>query len=74
MSKKITAVEWLVEKINSDCTSSIFITPDIVKKALQMERNQIVNAFNTGNEHVIPIEGTFYYKEIYQNDSNKKSI
>ena len=43
-NKQQTAVEWLIEQINTDCLNSYFITPDMAKAALQMEKNQIIDA------------------------------
>jgi hypothetical protein len=37
-----TALEWLVEQVNSDCLNSAFIRPDLIKKAKEMERQQVV--------------------------------
>lgn len=39
MSKQ-TAVQWLVEQVNSDCLNSAFIRPELVKEALRMEEEQ----------------------------------
>ena len=43
--KELTAVEWLVEQVNSDCLNSTFIRPEVIYKAKAMERAQIKNAF-----------------------------
>jgi len=32
-----TAIEWLVEQVNSDCLNSTFIQEDIIKRAKAME-------------------------------------
>jgi hypothetical protein len=48
MSKRKTAVEWLVEQVNSDCLNSAFIRPDLIKEAIKMERFQIEGAYNDG--------------------------
>jgi hypothetical protein len=50
IAKEITAVEWLVEQVNEDCTNSTFIRPDLIFKALKMEREQLDNAFKLGLE------------------------
>lgn len=38
--KKQTAVEWLIEKVNSDCLNSTFIQKEFIDQALAMEREQ----------------------------------
>jgi hypothetical protein len=35
-----TAVNWLVEQVNSDCLNSSFIRPELIEKAKEMEREQ----------------------------------
>jgi len=45
---KKTAVEWLVEQVNSDCLNSAFIRPDLIKEAIKMEGWQIKEAYNDG--------------------------
>jgi hypothetical protein len=48
MDKRKTAIEWLVEQVNSDCLNSAFIRPDLIKEAKEMERWQIEGAYNDG--------------------------
>jgi len=36
--KKQSAVQWLVEQVNSDCLNSAFIRPELVEQAKEMER------------------------------------
>ena len=43
--KELTAVEWLVEQVNSDCLNSTFIRPEVIDKAKEMEKMQIRNAW-----------------------------
>ena len=43
-----TAVEWLVEQVNSDCLNSTFIQYELVNKAKEMERIQIKKAYTEG--------------------------
>lgn len=50
IEKQITAIEWLVEAVNSDCTNSTFIHPELVKVAIALERVQLDNAFKLGLE------------------------
>ena len=48
MDKRKTAVEWLVEQVNSDCLNSAFIRPDLIKEAMQMEKQQTIEAYIEG--------------------------
>ena len=66
METKLTAVQWLLEQ-----TMYIRSTkwPDIVEQALEMEKEQIVDAYNSGGDHYTdfgaPIWGIDYYNETY---------
>jgi hypothetical protein len=55
MSKQ-TAVEWLVEQVNSDCLNSVFIRPDLIKHAKEMEKEQMnrvsLDWFIEGSSHM----------------------
>ena len=44
-----TAVEWLVKEVNSDCLNSTFIRPELIDKAKEMEKQQIIDAFDDGD-------------------------
>ena len=50
IEKQITAIEWLVEQVNSDCLNSTFIAPHLIAEAKKMEREQLDNAFKLGLE------------------------
>jgi hypothetical protein len=66
MSKK-TAVQWLVEQVNSDCLNSSFIRPDLIKQAEEMEKEQIIDAYAIG-KYLNNDDRTFaeqYYAETY---------
>jgi coenzyme F420-reducing hydrogenase beta subunit len=39
--EKQTAVNWLVEQVNSDCLNSSFIRPELIEKAKEMEKEQL---------------------------------
>jgi len=41
--KKQTAIEWLVEQVNSDCLNSTFIRPELIRKAKAMEKEQMID-------------------------------
>jgi|LauGreDrversion4_2_1035121.scaffolds.fasta_scaffold03458_5 hypothetical protein len=65
-----TAVEWLVEQVNSDCLNSTFIRPELIRKAKAMEREQIEGAFNSGTNFDAyrpncPA-GSTYYETMYE--------
>jgi uncharacterized protein YwqG len=70
MSKQQTAVEWLSKRIQSD---KIFSFEKVLQQAIQMEREQIEQAFIKGNEFVpkwkingVPyIESEQYYEQTY---------
>lgn len=55
--KNKTAVEWLVEKVNSDCLSSAFIAQDLIDWAKAMESKQLDDAFKLGLEYANEMEG-----------------
>jgi len=67
-----TAVEWLEQQIKKyRLVSDRYIFSDI-KKAKEMEKQQIVNAHLTGLIHPLEIEATKqaeqYYNETYKKD------
>jgi hypothetical protein len=66
--KQQTAVEWLVEQVNADCLNSVFITPDLIDKALAMEKEQIIEANEdcSTNELGEFLTGEQYYNETYK--------
>jgi hypothetical protein len=65
-----TAVEWFAEK-----TAEIgYVSSDILNQAKEMEKEQIVNAYENGsdvNDDLKPLYGTpeQYYNETYNNKS-----
>jgi hypothetical protein len=65
MSKQ-TAVEWLVEQF--DLTSDSPIIKNVVDQAKAMEREQIEDAYETGDKYKTEIPGTQYYSETYGGD------
>ena len=62
-----TAVEWLVEQVNSDCLNSTFIQPGLIKQAMEMEREQIVKAYYLHSyfDNYKEEDGEQYYNETY---------
>ena len=42
----MTAVEWLVNQVNSDCLNSTFIQPKLIEQAKQMEKEKMQKMYN----------------------------
>jgi hypothetical protein len=63
---KKTAVQWLVEQVNSDCLNSSFIRPDLIKQAEAMEKENSEISFFAGYNyergHPIDEHEEFYSK------------
>ena len=78
---KITAVEWLIQQVNSDCLNSTFINKELIDKAKEMENEQLQDAFKSGatfggwmvkdatNPDAIDFET--YHKQTYQNENER---
>jgi len=54
--KKKTAVQWLVEQVNSDCLNWTFIKPELFNVAIAMESKQLDDAFKLGLEYANEME------------------
>jgi hypothetical protein len=64
--KKQSAVQWLVEQVNSDCLNSAFIRPELVEQANKMFEEQIIKSFDEGQEYYhIHLAPKFYSKAYY---------
>lgn len=62
--KQHTAVQWLYNKLQSECL--IDMADDIFEQAKQMEREQIIDAFDEGNPNgFIDKTGEDYYTQTY---------
>ena len=48
--KEITAVEWLVYQVNSDCLNSAFIRPELVMQAKAMEKSNMIGLLQWMNK------------------------
>jgi hypothetical protein len=62
-----TAVEWLVDRLPTIDKNDPYYK-DLIQQAKAMEKEQIVDAFDTGLEEWTPIEysdGQHYYNETY---------
>jgi len=68
MSKQ-TALQWFVEQLGLDATTDYKAEID---QALQMEREQIIEAYYEGKEYGFKEQGEQYYNEIYggQDENN----
>jgi len=70
--KKETAVEWLLQRFEDGDMYNVEDVQFIKHQALVMEKEQIVNAFNEGNQsdwnNEIADGGEQYYNETYNNN------
>ena len=70
---KQTAVEWLVEEMIIRLSIRIentFEVNDLLIKAKEMEKDQIIDAFDTGRRKGDWIfDGEKYYEETYKNEA-----
>jgi hypothetical protein len=66
---KKTAVEWLLENLNSEPYSEeeFNYNKECWDKALEMEKEQIENAFNYG-QYDLGMEADEYYNKIYKSE------
>jgi len=68
---KQTAVEWLVEQVNSDCLNSTFIRPDMINQAKVMEKEQIIRARQDGLDNGFSNgswDSNLYYNETFKSE------
>ena len=63
-----TAVEWLVNEVNSDCLNSAFIRPELVEQANKMFEQQIKKAYEDGKNLIQYKDewGERYYNQTYK--------
>ena len=64
MEKKQTALNWLIEVLNLKGYEQT------LNKAKEMEKIQIIDAYNEGLENVIPYN---YYDYTYKSESNESN-
>jgi hypothetical protein len=75
--KKQAALEWLIEQINQDYPEMTWAYKEECEQAKQMERQQIIDAYNQGvtDEYGDTIDfskdtsAEEYYNETYGNES-----
>jgi hypothetical protein len=72
MPKK-TAIEWLAAHLNADPFISTYVNPEMINRAIEMEQEQIEDAFNAGvnsEDFFYPstgkLECEIYYEETYK--------
>jgi hypothetical protein len=61
---KQTAVEFLVEAVNRKGLVGLF-TGEELQQAKEMEKKQIIDAYETGDKYKTEISGEQYYKETF---------
>jgi hypothetical protein len=65
---KQSAIEWLVDVL----TKNGFIAPILVKEeieqAKEMEKQQIIDAYETGDKYKFEIAGEQYYNETFKKE------
>ena len=71
IKKQQTAIEWLVEQVNSDCLNSTFIHPDLIARAKKMEKEQIIDAYSADRFPCSEEDAEQYYTEIYNKNNPK---
>ena len=68
--KKQTAVEWLLEELNDNGFKYLDLATDIIEQAKEMEKEQIIDAFDTGRRKGDWIfDGEKYYNETFKNET-----
>jgi hypothetical protein len=67
--ERLTAVEWLENQFNNNNQKFINWSEDFFEQAKEMEREQIINAYDRGhNEYDIYRNGQNYYKETFKSE------
>jgi len=70
MSKQ-TAVEWIQQQVKQQGIKHYFSLTEILEQAKQMEKEQIIEAYNEGNRHngwALKHEAEKYYNETYKKE------
>jgi hypothetical protein len=72
--KKQTALEWLIEQVNSDCLNSVFIRKELIDQANEMFEEQIIDSHIAGMEFIAVDPSKYkqdaeqYYNQTYGGD------
>jgi hypothetical protein len=64
MNKQQTSVEWLVYVVQSNIAPN-YIPKEIVEQAKEMEKEQIIDAYEKGDKYKLEISGEQYYNETF---------
>lgn len=62
----MTAIEWLVEQVNSDCLNSSFIRPELIEEAKKLEKQQIIDTVLSCASFIGYEEAEYYYNETFK--------
>jgi len=65
MGGKITAVEWLVKKLNTPGFAQV-VTDEEIQQALVMEMEQITDAWEDGQNSFSTRNAEIYYNETFK--------
>ena len=69
----MTAVEWVFDKmLDIAAGNSSLTTQEILEKGREMERKQIIEAYDEG--YILLVNAEQYYNETYKKDKNDTSI
>jgi hypothetical protein len=60
-----TAVQWLVNEVNSDCLNSAFIRPELVEQANKMFEEQINKSYANGANDRLHNRISEYFNETF---------
>jgi hypothetical protein len=65
MGDKITAVEWLVKKLNTPGFAQV-VTDEEFQQALVMEKEQVIDAWEDGQNSFSSRSAEIYYNETFK--------
>lgn len=69
MEKKQTAVQWLYDRLKLSLPEEMKVLRGLAIVALEMEKEQMIDAYNAGLEDVIPYN---YFDNTYKSKENEK--
>lgn len=61
----MTAVEWLREQLNKQGFAQV-VTNEEIKQALEMEKQNIIDAYDEGRNYGFKSNGEEYYNETFK--------
>jgi hypothetical protein len=71
-SNKMTAVQWLIEDLGEYFPHGVGGIELMVKKALQMEKEQIINAYIANSFIRLSNKAEQYYEQIYGGNNEQQ--